>query len=85
MQITVLYFASLREQIGLQREQLELPATVQSLGALRDWLIGRGTPWSLALANGKAVRMAIDQMISGPETPLRAGAEVAYFPPVTGG
>ena len=85
MNITVLYFASLREQIGVPREQLELPATVQSLGALRDWLIARGAPWAQALANGKAVRMAMDQMISGPETPLRAGAEVAYFPPVTGG
>lgn len=85
MQVTVLYFSSLREQIGMSREQLALPASVTSLGTLREWLIARGAPWAAALAQGKAVRMALDQAMGGPDTPLRDGAEVAYFPPVTGG
>ena len=57
----------------------------ETVGALRDELIARGEPYAGALARGKAVRMALDQVMSDESAVLREGCEVAFFPPVTGG
>ena len=85
MSITILYFAGLREALGRGSETVALPAGVDSTGALRAWLRQRGGVWADQLAEGKAVRVSVDQAMAGPDTPLRTGAEVAFFPPVTGG
>jgi len=85
MRVTVLFFASLREALGCDREVLVLPETVTTLGELRQWLASRGGVWAEALAPGRAVRAALDQAMAGPEAALHEGAEVAFFPPVTGG
>ena len=82
MNIRIRYFASIREALGPG----EMVATqAATLGALRDELIGRGGAHAQALARGKAVRMALDQVMSDESAALREGAEVAFFPPVTGG
>lgn len=83
MQVTVRYFASLREAIGRSEERRDTHAT--TLGELRDELAALGGVHAQALARGRAVRMALDQVLAGDDAPLRAGAEVAFFPPVTGG
>ena len=83
MNIDIRYFASVREAMGKGGESFATAAA--TLGALRDELITRGTPYSEALARGKAVRMALDQVMSDEAAALREGAEVAFFPPVTGG
>ena len=83
MKVTVRYFASVREALGTGRETIETAAA--DLGALRDELIARGEPHASALARGKAVRMALDQVMSAEGAALREGQEVAFFPPVTGG
>jgi molybdopterin synthase sulfur carrier subunit len=57
----------------------------ETLGALRDELIARGEPYASALARGKSVRMAVDQVMSDESASLGEGCEVAFFPPVTGG
>ena len=62
-----------------------IAARAQELAALRDELIARGEPYAGALARGKAVRMALDQVMSDEQAVLREGCEVAFFPPVTGG
>ena len=85
MQVTILYFASLREAIGKTRETLALPAQVGNAGELRTWLAGRDDAYARALDANRAVRVAIDQAMADARTPLRDGAEVAFFPPVTGG
>jgi len=85
MKVTVLYFARLREAVGIGSEQVELPATVADVARLRAWLAARGGPWAEALAAGRAVRAAVDQDMAAETTELRDGAEVAFFPPVTGG
>lgn len=85
MKIRVLYFASLREALSCASEELVLPPHVSTAAALRAHLRARGGAWREALADGKAIRVAIDQDMSGAEAPLRDGAEVAFFPPVTGG
>lgn len=84
MKIQLKYFASIREALGQGGETLEVAAT--TVGALRDELIARGGAYAQALARGKAVRVALNQTMVGDEAaPLSEGAEVAFFPPVTGG
>lgn len=82
-QITVRYFASIREAVGQGSESVQTTAT--TLGALRDELIARGGAHATSLARGKAVRMALNQTLSDESAALADGAEVAFFPPVTGG
>lgn len=85
MSITILYFASLREAVGIDSEHLELPPGVGNAGHLRAWLCERGSPWAEALGEGRAVRVAVDRVMADASTPVADGAEVAFFPPVTGG
>jgi molybdopterin synthase sulfur carrier subunit len=83
MKVNVRYFASVREALGTGSEAIETAAP--DLGALRNELIARGEPHASALARGRAVRMALDQVMSDEGALLRDGSEVAFFPPVTGG
>jgi molybdopterin synthase sulfur carrier subunit len=83
MKVTVRYFASIREAIGQAGESAETSAATPA--ALRDELIGRGGAHAAALARGKAVRLALDQVMCDEAAALREGSEVAFFPPVTGG
>lgn len=81
--ITVRYFASIREAVGTGQEAVTTSAL--TLGALRDDLIARGGAHGASLARGRAVRMALNQVLSDESATLADGAEVAFFPPVTGG
>ena len=85
MKITLRYFASVREQLGTAQESLELPEGVATVGAVRAHLIARGGVWAEALGPDRAVRTAHQQVMCGPDTAVSDGAEVAFFPPVTGG
>jgi molybdopterin synthase sulfur carrier subunit len=85
MEIKLRFFASVREALGTSEEKLSLPAGVKTVGAVRDLLIGRGGAWAQALAHERAVRMAFNQVMCEPETEVKEGGEVAFFPPVTGG
>lgn len=83
--VTILYFARLRQSLGLAIERVELPAGAASVGALRDKLRARGGAWTEELASDRAVCIAVNQELAESGTPLRDGDEVAFFPPVTGG
>lgn len=83
MSITVKYFASLRETMGVANEVVDSSAA--TLGALRDELLARGGASAQCLARGQALRMALNQVMAQEQTALPDGAEVAFFPPVTGG
>lgn len=83
MKVQVRYFAALREAIGQGAEQVE--TTASTAGALRQELMARGGAYADALASGRAVRMALDQVLCDPATALHDGCELAFFPPVTGG
>ena len=85
MKVRVLFFASLREQVGLAYEEIELPAEVATVAALRSHLARRGGAWEGALAEKKNVRAAVNQDMAKPGAAIRAGDEIAFFPPVTGG
>jgi molybdopterin synthase sulfur carrier subunit len=85
MRIELRYFASLREAVGLDRESVELPPGVDTAAALRAHLRSRGGAWAEALAESRVLRVAVDQAMASGDTALHEGAEVAFFPPVTGG
>jgi sulfur-carrier protein len=85
MKLRVLYFASIREKIGKDAEEIELPAGVATVAALRAHLRARGGAWAEAMAEGKALRAAVNQDMAQPAAAIKAGDEVAFFPPVTGG
>ena len=85
MKVKVLYFASLREQLGKGSEEIELPGGVATLAHLRSHLAGRGGAWTTVLAEGRPVRMAVNQDLAAGSATINAGDEIAFFPPVTGG
>jgi len=83
MKIQVRFFASLREALG-SVEEVELPEG-STLGDLRDILLARGGRYPVVLARDRAVRCALNHVLLDESTVIDAGAEVAFFPPVTGG
>ena len=85
MKLTLKYFASLRETLGAGEAVAWTPEGEPTAAALRAWLCTRSDAHAQALAPGRAVRVAVDQALAADATPLRDGAEVAFFPPVTGG
>ena len=85
MKLELRFFASLREALGISQESIITPDNVKTIAHLRTYLIERGNPWAEVLANGKVLRCALNQHMVDPNTPLQEGAEVAFFPPVTGG
>ncbi len=84
MVITVKFFASVREAVGASSETMPLPDGVGTVGELRAHLAARGQAWDEALGH-PALRMACNQVMCGADTAIADGAEVAFFPPVTGG
>jgi molybdopterin synthase sulfur carrier subunit len=85
MNIQLRFFASVREALGTSHETLPLPPGVATVGELRGFLRDRGDAWATALAQGRSLRMACNQLMADDATPLQDGCEVAFFPPVTGG
>ena len=83
--IRILYFASLREKIGKEAEEMELPAGVATVAALRSHLRARGGSYESAFSEKALLRSAINQDMAQPAAAVKAGDEVAFFPPVTGG
>lgn len=81
----LLYFARLRELVGLAEEEVALPADVRDVAALIAWLKSRGENYERALAHPALVRVAVNERHAAPTDPVRAQDEVALFPPVTGG
>ena len=85
MNIQLRFFASVREKLGMAEQTVQLPDEVKTVADVRAWLVARGDVWAEVLAPGQALRMAYNQQMCEPDTVISAGAEVAFFPPVTGG
>ena len=83
MKVQLRYFASIREALGTGNESLDTRAG--TLAELRAELVARGGAYADALAPGRSVRVALNQTMSEESALLTEGAEVGFFPPVTGG
>jgi sulfur-carrier protein len=83
--VTLVYFAWVREMIGVDSERLSLPADATTVTALLDWLATRSPGHAAALADRSRIRVAVDQLFVGVDAALANPGEIAIFPPVTGG
>ena len=81
----VLYFAWVRQRIGLAEEDLAPPSTIRDVAGLIDFLAARSPGHALAFADPRQIRCAVNQEFADSETPVAPGDEIAFFPPVTGG
>jgi len=85
MNIKILYFARIKEAVNYSTEEIALPMEISTIAALKDYLAQRGETWA-NLFNGKQlVRAAINHELVDNLATIKAGDEVAFFPPVTGG
>jgi molybdopterin converting factor subunit 1 len=85
MTLVLLYFAWLRERVGVGEETLAVPSDVRDVAGLLAWQRGRSPAHAGAFADSRVVRCAVNQDFAGAEMLLHDGDEVAFFPPVTGG
>ncbi len=83
LSIAILYFASLREALGVAQEHVQLPPHVDTVASVRACLLVRGSQW--APLSAPRLRVAVNQVLAVDATPVADGDEVAFFPPVTGG
>lgn len=81
----IIYFAWLREKTGVPEETLDVPQTVTDVQSLIDWIVARGDGFAAAFEDMKVVRVAVNQEYVKLDHPVKAGDEIAFFPPVTGG
>jgi sulfur-carrier protein len=81
----ILYFAWMRQRIGLSTETVELPTDVVTVDGLIDWLIARGDGYGAAFEKRDVIRAAVNQDYVPFDHPVADTDEIAFFPPVTGG
>jgi sulfur-carrier protein len=85
MAMQLLYFAWLRERIGLSEERVDPPSGVVSVADLVAWLRSRSAGYAEALADTARVRCAVNQEFATSDAAVADGDEIAFFPPITGG
>ena len=81
----ILYFAWVRERVGMAEEKVTPPAGVADVAALVEWLATRSDGHRAAFADPARLRAAVDQAFVPLDAPIAGAREVAIFPPVTGG
>lgn len=81
----ILYFAWVRERVGLAEEEIDLPQSVSTPADLINWLKDRGPEFEAAFEQPEIIRVAVDQVHVEHDTPLGSPREIALFPPMTGG
>ena len=80
-----LYFAWVRERIGLAEEELSPPPGLDTVGELIGWLASRGENYAYAFENPRIIRAAVDRVHTRHDAGYAGGREIAFFPPMTGG
>jgi molybdopterin synthase sulfur carrier subunit len=79
------YFAWVRERIGVSEEEIAPPREVETVRQLVEWLAARGDGYAAAFANPRTIRAALDKTHATPDAPIASAREIAFFPPMTGG
>ena len=83
--VRIVYFAWVRERVGLPEETLDIPADLGTVADLVRWLKARGEGYEAAFVDETIVRAALDHVHAQPQAPLGQAREIAFFPPMTGG
>jgi molybdopterin synthase sulfur carrier subunit len=81
----ILYFAWVRQRVGIAEETVDLPVEVTTVAKLIDWLKARDEAYANAFADLRVIRAAVNQSLVPLDASLSGAREVAFFPPVTGG
>jgi sulfur-carrier protein len=81
----IVYFASVREAIGIEGEERTVPTDVVTVADCLDWLERQGAQYGAAFGNRSRLRFALDQKMVSSDASLADTSELAIFPPVTGG
>jgi sulfur-carrier protein len=81
----ILYFAWVRQRVGIAEETLAPPDDVTTVAGLIDWLKSRDESYANAFADLRVIRAAVNQQLVPLDAPLAGAREIAFFPPVTGG
>ena len=81
----VLYFAWVKEKVGIAAEDIDPPKSVTTIAELIDWLKARGPEFANAFARSEVIRAAIDRIHVRHDAKIVGAREIAFFPPVTGG
>jgi molybdopterin synthase sulfur carrier subunit len=84
-EVVLRYFAWLREKTGVSEERLTLAPEIANVADLLRWQASRGHPFDTAFAKPEAIRVALDHAHAKPAASIANAAEIAFFPPVTGG
>jgi molybdopterin synthase sulfur carrier subunit len=79
------YFAWVRERVGKQEEEVDVPADVVTVAELMGWLSRRSEEYAHAFDNPRVIRAAVDQTHVKSDAPIKNAREIAFFPPMTGG
>ncbi|MBX2859573.1 MAG: molybdopterin converting factor subunit 1 [Cellvibrionaceae bacterium] len=82
--IKILYFASIAEAVGSASELLNIPDHIATVKSLKSHLASRGSPWASCFSES-STKCAVNQVLATPDSSIKDGDEVAFFPPVTGG
>lgn len=85
MKVKLLYFAKIKELVGLDNETIDLPSNIITFNELKNYFILRGAPWSEIFLPQNATRCALNQNLMDSNFTIEAGSEIAFFPPITGG
>ncbi|GBL32540.1 molybdopterin synthase sulfur carrier subunit [Methylophilaceae bacterium] len=85
MRVKLFYFAKVREALGVDREEIDLVSSIETVADLVDFLKSRGSAWQATFSELSSMRMAVNQEIVDDSHAIRANDEVAFFPPITGG
>lgn len=85
MTTNLVYFAWVRERVGLSQETREIPEDIVTAGDLITWLAAQGEQYAHAFAKPEAIRVALDQTHADHSEVIAGIKEIAFFPPVTGG
>jgi molybdopterin synthase sulfur carrier subunit len=83
--VKILYFAWVRQKIGISQEEVRVPISITDISGLIDFLKSRGENYAAAFHDLKAVRVAVNQQHTGLHAAIGPNDEIAFFPPVTGG
>ena len=81
----LLYFAWIRTKLGVSEELMDVPPDIKNVKGLIDWLINQGDAYKTVFSDLSLLRVAVNQEYASSDSPVKAGDEVALFPPVTGG